>query len=100
MNFNNQLPTPLQTEITSAAFRLPTALLQVIDRWCGANDTTRSQFFRRCITERAISLGIMSPTELNADQLKSPEVNSATKPPKEDQLNLSPALYARLERRR
>ena len=100
MNFNNQLPTPLQSEITSTAFRLPTALLKVIDRWCGANDATRSQFFRRSITDRVKSLGIMSPTELNADQLKSPGVNSATEPPKEDQPNWSPELYARLERRR
>ena len=46
MNFNNQLPTPLQSEITSTAFRLPTALLKVIDRWCGANDANEVAVFQ------------------------------------------------------
>ena len=100
MNSNNQSPTTIQTEITSTAFRLPTALLQVIDQWCGENDTTRSQFFRRSIMDRVRSLGIIASDELNADRLKSPGVNSATEPPKEDQLNWSSELYARLERRR
>jgi hypothetical protein len=100
MNYNNQSATPIQTEITSTAFRLPTKLLQVIDRWCGANDTTRSQFFRRSITDRVKSLGISCGAESNPDQLKSPGDNSATEPPKEDQLKWSPELYARLQRRR
>jgi hypothetical protein len=100
MNSNNQSATPLQTEITSTAFRLSTRLLQVIDQWCGENDVTRSQFFRRCITDRVKSLGIGCGTQSNPDQLKSLGVNSATEPPKEDQLNWSPELYARLERRR
>ena len=99
MNSTNQSPTTIQTELTSTAFRLSTRLLQVIDRWCCANDTTRSQFFRRCITDRVKSLGIGCGAQSNPDQLKSPGVNSATEPPKEDQLNWSPELYARLERR-
>jgi hypothetical protein len=100
MNSNNQSATQIQTEITSTAFRLPTALLQIIDQWCRENDTTRSQFFRRSITDRVKLLGIGCGAELNPDQLKSSGVNSATEPPKADQLSWSPELYARLERRR
>src|SRR5579863_10166640 len=98
MSSNNQSATQIQSEIASTAFRLPTKLLQVIDRWCGANDTTRSQFFRRSIMDRVKSLGIESGVESNPDQLKSPGDNSATEPPKEDQLRWSPELYQRLER--
>jgi hypothetical protein len=95
MNSSKQSPTPLQAEITSTAFRLPTALLQVIDRWCDENDVTRSQFFRLSITDRVKSLGIACPTELKADQLKSPGVNSATEVHEEEPQRWSPELYAR-----
>jgi len=71
MNSNNQSLAHSRPEITSTAFRLPTQLLQVIDRWCAKNDVTRSQFFRRSIMDRVNSLGIGSPTELDADQLRS-----------------------------
>jgi hypothetical protein len=100
MNSNNQLPTPIQTEITSTAFRLPTRLLQIIDNWCVANDITRSQFFRRSIMDRVNSLGIASLVELNADQLKAPGVNSVTEVRKEEPRQWSPETYAWLERRR
>src|SRR5579863_5266028 len=98
MNSNNQSATQIQSEITSTAFRLPTRLLQMIDRWCGANDTTRSQFFRRSITDRVKSLGIGCGAESIPDQLKSAEVNSATEPPKEEPRRWSPELYQRVER--
>jgi len=97
MNSNNQSPTPLQTEITSTAFRLPTRLLQVIDQWCDENDITRSQFFRHCISERVKLLGIMDPAELNADQLKVPGVNSATQAPREQPRGWSSEFYERFE---
>jgi len=100
MNSNNQSPTPLQTEITSTAFRLPTKLLQTIDRWCYDNDTTRSQFFRRSIMDRVKSPGIESGVESNPDQLKSPGVNSTMQTPNEEPRQWSPELYARLQRRR
>jgi len=99
MNSNNQSPTHSRPEITSTAFRLPTLLLQVIDRWCADNDQTRSQFFRRSITDRVNSLGIAIPTELIAEQLKSSGFNSVAEPPKEEPRQWSPETYQRLERR-
>src|SRR5579863_5839511 len=98
MNSNDQLTKPIQGEITSTAFRLPTKLLQTIDRWCGANDTTRSQFFRRSIMDRVKSLGIGCGAESNPDQLRSPGVNSITEAPQEEPRQWSPELYARLQR--
>ena len=58
MNSNCLTPMTTHTASTSTAFRLPTRLLQVIDRWCDDNDTTRSQFFRRSIMDRVKLLGI------------------------------------------
>jgi hypothetical protein len=98
MNSKDQSPAPARTEMTSTAFRLPTKLLQVIDRWCDANDITRSQFFRRSIMDRVNSLGIMGPAELNTDQLNSPGVNSAAELPKDETKRWSPGIYARFER--
>src|SRR5579863_9354765 len=100
MNSNDQLTKPIQTEITSTAFRLPTRLLQMIDRWCGANVTTRSQFFRKSIMDRVKSLGIGCGGESKLDELKSSEVNFTTEVPKEEPRQWSPELYARLQRRR
>ncbi len=100
MNSKNQSPTRIKAERTSTAFRLPTKLLRVIDKWCAANDQTRSQFFRRSIMDRIKLLGIGSPTELSADQLKSPGGNSTTVIPNEEPRQWSPELFARLERRR
>jgi hypothetical protein len=100
MNSNALSLTPIQTEITSTAFRLPTRLLRMIDKWCDDNDLTRSQFFRHCITDRVKSLGIATPTELNADQLQPPGVNSAIATGKEKPRQWSPETYARFERRR
>ena len=42
----------------STAFRLPTILLNTVDRRCAEHDITRSQFFRHCITDRIKSLGL------------------------------------------
>jgi hypothetical protein len=100
MNSNNQSLAPMQTEITSTAFRLPTRLLQVIDKWCDENDVTRSQFFRRSILDRANLLGIATPAESNADQLKSSGVISAMELPKEAPRQWSPEVRSWLERRR
>ena len=47
---------------TSTAFRLPTFILQTVDRWCATHDITRSQFIRHCITDRIKSLGLDAPT--------------------------------------
>jgi len=50
----------------STAFRLPTVLLNTVDRWCATHDITKSQFFRHCITDRIKSLGLetsMSPPQ-------------------------------------
>ena len=100
MNSNNQSLAHSRPEITSTAFRLPTQLLQVIDRWCAKNDVTRQQFFRRSIMDRVNSFGIGSPTELDADQLKSAGGNFATELPREESPQWSPETYRRLERRR
>jgi len=70
MNSNNQSPTHSRPEMTSIAFRLATQLLQAIDNWCDANDLTRSQFFRRSITDLVNSLGIMIPTELDSGSIE------------------------------
>jgi hypothetical protein len=91
MNSNNQSPAPARTEITSTAFRLPTELLRIIDRWCDANDITRSQFFKRSIVDRVNSLGI-------ADQLNSSGVNSAAEQPTEEPRLWSPETHAVFER--
>jgi hypothetical protein len=92
MNSKDQSPAPARTEITSTAFRLPTELLRIIDRWCDANDVTRSQFFRRSIMDRVNSLGI-------ADQLNPSGVNSMAEHPTEEPRLWSPETYARFERR-
>jgi hypothetical protein len=36
----------------STAFRLPIVLLRTVDRYCGENDVTKSQFFRRALIDR------------------------------------------------
>jgi hypothetical protein len=99
MNSKDQSPVPARTEITSTAFRLPTELLRIIDRWCDANDVTRSQFFRRSIIDRVNLLGIAGSAELNADQLNSSGVNSAAELVKGQPRQWSPETFARLERR-
>jgi hypothetical protein len=82
MELNNQHLTDTQTIATSTAFRSPMQLLQTVDQWCGANDLTRSQFFRHCITERVKSLGLQPPQASGEEHQWSPE------------------LYDRLQRRR
>jgi hypothetical protein len=69
---------------SAAAFRLPTSLLQTIDKWCEENDITRSQFFRRCISDRIQSLGLQLST---------------TTPKQPEQQMWSPELYERMRRR-
>jgi|HubBroStandDraft_4_1064222.scaffolds.fasta_scaffold1654867_1 hypothetical protein len=69
---------------SSTAFRLPTSLLQVIDKWCGDNDITRSQFFRRCISDRVKSLGLQSST---------------LSPKQPEEQTWSPELYDRMRRK-
>jgi hypothetical protein len=100
MKSNNQSLAPTRTEITSTAFRLPTELLRVIDRWCDENDLTRSQFIRRCITDRIDSLGIANPAKLNADQLQPSGVNSESELPEKEPRRWSPEVRQRFERGR
>lgn len=100
MNSNNQSPMPNQNEITSTAFRLPTKLLRLIDKWCEANDVTRSKFFRLSIVDRVKLLGIIGPAESNVDQLALSGVNSTTQTPNEALRRWSPELYERLQRGR
>jgi hypothetical protein len=69
---------------STTAFRLPTSLLQTIDKWCVENDITRSQFLRRCISDRIKSLGLQLST---------------TTPKQGEQHLWSPELYDRMRRR-
>jgi hypothetical protein len=73
-----------QLTTSTTALRLPTSLLQTIDKWCGENDITRSQFLRRCISDRIQSLGLQLPT---------------ASPDRPEQQTWSPELYERIRRR-
>ena len=68
----------------STAFRIPKVLLATVDSVCAKNDLTRSQVFRRSITEYLKNLNI--------------EIISEVKPT-EPQQGWSPHLYERLERK-
>lgn len=89
MNLNNQHLTDTQIIGTSAAFRLPKNLLETVDRWCGENDITRSQFIRHSINERVKCLGLAPLAQTTPPQAST-----------SDQRQWSPELYDRLQRRR
>ena len=78
------------TARSSIAFRLPKELLASIDLICNEFDLTRSQLFRRSVTEFIKTLG----HERNAQPL------SAVPIPKQEERKWSAELYHRLERRR
>jgi hypothetical protein len=58
MNLIEGGTTQQQNIAISTAFRLPTVMLEAVDRWCCTHDVTRSQFFRHCINDRIKSLGL------------------------------------------
>ena len=72
---------------SSTAFRLPKELLSTIDSICDEMDLTRSQLFRRSVTEFIKSLG---------HERKVQEHVAIPKPERK----WSTELYDRLERRR
>ena len=74
---------------SSTAFRLPKELLASIDSICNDLDLTRSQLFRRSVTEFIKSLG----HERNVQP-------SSTVPIPKPERKWSTELYDRLERRR
>ena len=74
---------------SSTAFRLPKELLSTIDSLCNDLDLTRSQLFRRSVTEFIKSLG--------HERAQAPS-NVAI--PKQEERKWSAELYDRLERRR
>jgi metal-responsive CopG/Arc/MetJ family transcriptional regulator len=103
------------------AFRLPKELLATIDAICDAQDLTRSQFFRRCLTERVKSLcqeldvqtssevqtssNVQAPSNLqtvsNVEAASNAKIESNVQAPKSDgKRQWSPELYERLQRRR
>ena len=49
MNLNAEIST---NDSKSTAFRLPTALLETIDKWCVEHEITHSQFLRYSIADR------------------------------------------------
>jgi metal-responsive CopG/Arc/MetJ family transcriptional regulator len=75
---------------SSTAFRLPKELLSTIDSICDEMDLTRSQLFRRSVTEFIKSRG-------HERNVQNP--NNAQMAKVEDQ-KWSPELYDRLQRRR
>jgi metal-responsive CopG/Arc/MetJ family transcriptional regulator len=54
------------------AFRLPTILLQTVDTICVREDLTRSQIFRRCITDYVKARGF--EVALKQERTWSPEL--------------------------
>jgi predicted DNA-binding protein len=97
------------------AFRLPKELLETIDILCDSQDLTRSQFFRRCLTERIKSLGQelneQTPSNLQtqskvqtASNVQAPSNMQAPSnvqvPENDGKRQWSPELYERLQRRR
>jgi hypothetical protein len=53
-------PIASTNDSKSAAFRLPTTLLETTDNWCVENAYTRSLFFRNSIADRVRWLGVTS----------------------------------------
>ena len=78
------------TPNSSTAFRLPKELLSTIDTICNDLDLTRSQLFRRSVTEYIKSLG----HERNMQEPGNVAI------PKQEERKWSAELYDRLERRR
>ena len=75
---------------SSTAFRLPKELLASIDSICNDLDLTRSQLFRRSVTEFIKTLG----------HERSVQDPNHAQVPKVEQRGWSPELYDRLQRRR
>jgi hypothetical protein len=85
------------------AFRLPKELLATVDSICDESDLTRSQFFRRCLTERIKSIRQEQNVEMPRNIRTPSSVGTPSNvelPTKDEKRQWSPDLFERLQRRR